>query len=60
MTQQILYLSRAYVCSINKLRQQMLEEEEEEKEERKARGTKAAYILLGGGADFTLIQNCIK
>jgi len=40
------------------------EEEEEqkdgEKEERKARGTKAAYILLGGGVDFTLIQNALN
>lgn len=40
MTRQILYLSRVYVCNINK--KTATEEEEEEEEERRRKGKQAA------------------
>lgn len=57
-TQQILYLSRVYVCNINKLRQR-IEEEKGEEEKKEGRGkstrrTEAVCILLDGGTDFAL------
>lgn len=56
-TQQILYLSRVYVCNkkIN------CDSEVGKEGEKHTRHTEAAYILLGGGYRFRVIfQNYIK